>query len=65
MLAFKTTRIDAQRESEIAYFAEQWRVPAFEIRRAIDRVGPLLADVERCVKSWRPNRPNGDPSRHR
>ena len=48
------TRIDIERDCEVLYWAERWRVPAFEIRRAVDRAGPVLADVERSLKSWRP-----------
>jgi hypothetical protein len=48
------TRIDVARDCDVQYWAERWGVPAFEIRRAVDRAGPLLADVERSLTSRRP-----------
>jgi hypothetical protein len=46
-------RIDVDRESELHYWAERWRVPVFEIRRAVDRAGPRVSDVQKCLKSFR------------
>jgi hypothetical protein len=48
------TRINVERDCDVQYWAERWRVPAFEIRRAVDRAGPLLPDVERSLRSFRP-----------
>ena len=40
-------RIDPKDESALSYWSEQWRVPKPELRHAIEKVGPKVADVRR------------------
>lgn len=47
-------RINVERESDLHYWADRWGVPTFELRRAVDRAGPVIADVQKCLKTFRP-----------
>ena len=49
------TAMRIEREADLHYWAERWGVPTFEIRRAVDRAGPALADVRKCLQTFRPS----------
>src|SRR5688572_1989846 len=47
------------RDWELHYWADRWGVPVCEVRRAMDRAGPRVADVARCLNGLRVRQTDG------
>jgi len=45
------TRVNVNQEHELRYWSQKWGVSQDELRAAVGRVGPMVADLERHLTS--------------
>jgi hypothetical protein len=50
-------RVNMSQEYEARYWADKWGVTTDELRSAVDKVGPMVSDLERHFGSRTASRP--------
>ncbi len=53
------TRVDVDQDYETRYWSEKWGVTPDELRSAVEKVGPMVRDLERHFASREARRAGG------